>query len=338
MAKIFRVAVIGCGGISNVHFHVLSSMEDVKIVACCDIAIEKAKAAAKKYGCEAVVDWKNLLGRDDIDVVHLCTPHYLHAPMALAFLAEGKHVLTEKPMASELADMDAMIAADQGRLGVVFQNRYNTSSQAAKRYVENKEFGELLGIRGQVCWHRTVPYYVDSGWRGKWSTEGGGVLINQAIHTLDLVRWLGGEVVKLAGRVSTDYLTGVIEVEDTAHATLFFKSGIRGVFYATNAYVSDSPIEVELMFEHASLRIKGDSLTMEKDGMVRQLTLPLIAETGGKGYWGTGHAALIRDYYDHIIAGKPFWINGAEGAHALRLLKTIYASSQAGGPVEVRDQ
>ncbi len=326
------VAVVGCGGISAVHLQALSRMEDVRVAACCDILQEKADKAAAPFGASSLTDWRRLVGQDGIDFVHLCTPHHLHAPLAIEFLRAGQTVLTEKPMAHEEADMDALIAADNGRVGVVFQNRYNECAQRARAMLADGSLGKLIGLRGAVCWKRTPPYYTQSGWRGTWATEGGGSLINQAIHTLDLVQWMGGPVATIAGRVSTDSLQGVIEVEDTAHAFLRFESGATGIFYSTNAHAYDAPVEVEMVFEQGKLLIRGEALYRETDAGLEALVAQNTAGTVGKSYWGHGHAALIRDFYDCMKTGRRFFIDAAEGAKALRLLKRLYKASASGTP------
>ncbi len=332
MDKIIRTAVIGCGGISQVHVDVLSRLENVRIVSVCDVIEERARARAKQAGIDRyTLDWHDYISDPDIDVVHLCTPHYLHAPMAIALLKAGKRVLTEKPIASEVADAEEMIRVSDGRLGVVFQNRYNESTQYIKHAVEDGRFGRLLGLRGSVFWHRTPEYYTSSGWRGRWATEGGGVLINQSIHTLDLLLYLGGKAVSVKGSASCDLLYDTIEVEDSAHCLLRFESGIYGSFYATTTYCDDMPVEVEAKFEKATLHLYGETLLEVKDG--RTTCICTSQASGEKAYWGTGHAALIRDYYRSVQEGKPFWIDGESAIPALKALKGVYESTRTGKPV-----
>ena len=150
-----RTAVIGCGGISQVHLTALSKMDNVELVCVADIKEDRAKARAEAFGCAYTIDWREFITRDDIDVVHICTPHYLHAPMAIALLDAGKRVLTEKPMASEVADAEEMIRHSGGRLGVVFQNRYNEASQIIRQSIADGRYGKLLAQRAAVNWHRT---------------------------------------------------------------------------------------------------------------------------------------------------------------------------------------
>lgn len=333
MSKV-RTAVIGCGGISQVHLTALSKMENVQLVAVADVIEERAIARAQQFNCEYTTDWTQFVTRDDIDVVHICTPHHLHAPMAIALLDSGKRVLTEKPIASEVADAKEMIEHADGRLGVVFQNRYNEASVCVRDAVKDGRYGKLLALRAAVNWHRTPEYYTSSGWRGFYATEGGGVLINQAIHTLDLLLYFAGKPVSVRGRVSTDVLYDTIEVEDTAHGLIRFENGLMANFYCTNTFGIDRPVEVELVFENAVLKTDAETLYETKDGVTRMVCSSQAQ--GDKAYWGTSHDVLIRDFYKAVEEGKEFWINGNSALPVLQLLKGVYQSSLSGQEVQLK--
>lgn len=339
--KKFRVGLIGCGGISGAHIPVLKAMENVEITAVADIHPERVQAAAEKTGARIMPSWQDLIVSTDVDVVHVLTPHYLHAPMAIAALKAGKHVLTEKPMASTLADAKALIEASEAEnspvLGVIFQNRYNPANIELMKIAHGGAYGKLLGMRASVNWHREAPYYTQSGWRGAWSTEGGGSLINQSIHTLDLMIQLGGPVARVKGTVSTDRLADAIEVEDNAHAVLDFASGARGLIYTTNNYTCDAPVMVECVFENATWQMIGDKLFRVEDGVpVLHLDGAIAATVADKAYWGAGHAAQIAHYYDCLARGEKFPIDGRSAYPALELVKGIYTSSDEKRWVEMQ--
>lgn len=330
--KKFRVGLIGCGGISGAHIPVLTAMENVEIAAVADIRPERAQAAAEKTGARIEPTWESLVSAPDIDVVHVLTPHYLHAPMAIAALQAGKHVLTEKPMASTLADAQALIRASEAEnapvLAVIFQNRYNPANIELTRIARSGEYGKLLGIRATVNWHREAPYYTESGWRGQWATEGGGSLINQSIHTLDLMIQLGGPIARVKGTVSTDRLADAIEVEDNAHAVLDFESGARGLLYTTNNYACDAPVFIECAFENATWQMIGDKLFRVENGVpVLVLDGGISATVAAKAYWGAGHPAQICHFYECLEKGEKFPIDGRSAYPALELVKGIYTSS-----------
>ncbi|KGE17129.1 Gfo/Idh/MocA family protein [Paenibacillus wynnii] len=325
-------AIIGCGAISPLHAKAISAMKGVQLRVVVDVDAAKAEQAARECGCSRVVDYRELLDRPDIDVVHLCTPHHLHAEMAIECLNAGKHVLTEKPIASDLPSAKRMVEAAEnstGQLGVVFQNRYNEPSIRIKEALDSGELGQLICMKGIVTWHRDESYYTNSTWRGRWDTEGGGVLINQTIHTLDLLQWFGGEISSVKGSITTDALNGIIEVEDTAHATLFFKNNVRALFYATNAYLVNSPVELELVFEQGTLIQRRDCLYLYKKGKETLWSHPPTGNALGKSYWGVSHSLLIKDFYEHVRDKRDFWLNGTEGMKALQLVSDIYTSSSA---------
>ncbi|KWX69738.1 Gfo/Idh/MocA family protein [Paenibacillus jilunlii] len=323
-------AIIGCGAIAPLHANAIQSMEGARLVAVVDTDPVRADQAAHDYGCEAAADYRQLLGRTDIGIVHLCTPHHLHAPMAAEFLQAGHHVLTEKPMALDVPSarrMQEAASASKGQLGVVFQNRYNAPSIRIKETIDSGIMGQLICMKGIVTWHRSEDYYTESSWRGKWATEGGGVLINQTIHTLDLLQWFGGEIASVTGSVTTDVLNEVIEVEDTAHACIRFKNNVRGLFYGTNAYSVNSPVEMELIFEQGTLLLRRDCLYLWKDGQETLLSEPVSTAVEGKSYWGTSHKRLILDFYKHVREGRKFWIDASEGIKALEVIAGIYKSA-----------
>lgn len=332
MKEELGVAIIGCGAISPLHAKAITGIAGVKLLTVADTNIHKAAFMGEEYACQAIDDYRHILKDDRIDIVHLCTPHYLHASMAIELLRAGKHVLTEKPMAVDLPSAYRMIEAAQhstGQLGVVFQNRYNEASIYIKKATQLETYGRLLCMKGVVTWHRNESYYRDSEWRGRWSTEGGGALINQTIHTLDLLQWFGGEVASVKGRISTDVLHGVIEVEDTAHACIEFNSKVRGLFYGTNTYLTNSPVELELVYEEGVLSLRRDHVYLWKDGRETLLCKPNNLTTKGKDYWGTGHQRLIEDFYSHIHNRQKFWLDGTEGIKVLELIAEIYRSSQS---------
>lgn len=335
--KNLRAAIIGCGGIHHVHAKTLADIPGVELVAVCDIKPERAQASAEAYGARAYTNPEDIYALEDVDVVHITTPHYLHAPMAIAALKAGKYVLCEKPMATSNADAKAMIAASDGRLGIIFQNRYNAGSEKLREIVNGGEYGALKCIRGQVTWVRTKEYYSDD-WHGRKALEGGGVMMNQAIHTLDLVQWLGGPAISVAGQINTQALTGIIEVEDTAQFRIRFENGAVGIFYATTGYGIDDDVEVEVVMEKGTFWLRSDQLYRRTPGK----PLEMISQNEqlipkGKSYWGTGHLKQIADYYDAIRNHRPIRIDGSEGYNALSVIQALYRSAEAGGievPVE----
>jgi len=334
--KIYKTAIIGCGVIHSLHADAVASYPHAELKAVVDVDEKKSEASARRYGCTALTDYREALADPEIDVVHICTPHYLHAPMAIEAMKAGKHVLTEKPMAisvDECLKMTGVSAETDRQLGVCFQNRYNTTSRYIKTLLESGKAGRILAAKASVTWLRGQDYYGSASWRGTWAQEGGGVLINQSIHTLDLLRWFAGKAVKIKGNADTRFLEDIIEVEDTAEATILFENGARGFFFATNGY-ADAPVELQLVCENAVMTLSGDLTVRYRNGESEVIT-DVQPKTGEKAYYGTGHASLIEDFYDSLLAGKPFAVDGSQGIEAIRLIHALYKSSESRAWVEL---
>lgn len=328
-----RSAVIGCGLISKNHLKALGSLEYANCVAVCDIVREKAELAAKEYGVPKVyTDYKEMLADPEIDVIHICTPHFLHAQMAVDALQAGKHTLCEKPMALTKEDAERMIEARdkaQKQLGICFQNRYNEASVYMKKLLESGKLGKILGARGQVTWNRKPEYYTDSPWRGRWATEGGGVLINQAIHTFDLLQWLTVPIVTVEAGIATRRLKEAIEVEDTVDVYMTGGQGERLLFYASNCYVKNAPVELEIVCEKGSVKMTGNVVVTDEDGEITQTDYS-SGTVLGKDYWGSGHGFLIQDFYNCIQKGQAFPVSGEEAIVSVKLLDAVYRSGKEG--------
>jgi len=318
-------AVIGCGSIFPVHADAIRSMEAVQLLMVADIDAQKAQNAAEKYGCKPATDYTDILHHPEVQVVHLCTPHYLHAPLARALLQAGKQVITEKPMGLNLKECSELIEVSRQTgcsLGVCLQNRYHDTSRMMKQLLDSGSLGRTLGARAFVTWSRDRDYYQKSSWRGTWEREGGSLVMNQAVHTLDLLQWLLGEITDVKGTIATHFLADLIETEDTAEAVLQFRSGARALFYASNAYVSNAPVFIEVICEQGTMTLNGELIIAWQDG--RREVIKDIPPTGYKSYWGTGHKKLIRDFYDCLDKGTVFPVNGEEGIKVMGIIEKLY--------------
>ena len=349
MDKKIGVALIGCGVIAPSHLKALSTIEDVRVRALCDIMPERAKRFAGSFGADVLTDYREVAARDDIDVIHICTPHHTHADIALSALHAGKYVLCEKPMAITFSDAQKIIGCADGRIGFVYQNRYNGPVVRVKRMIDSGELGPIRTLRASVCWQRDADYYAADAWRGAWTTEGGGSLINQAIHTVDLLNYLAGPVISVKGSYTTDLLRGVVEVDENTHAVLRFQSGIVGLLHTSNSYGVSEPPEIRIVFERGALRIAGDMLLISgEDGVEKLLYREKEMDAGsekkkvtesesesesasgyaGKAVYGNGHMGLIRDFYRCVREKTPFWIDAKEAYHSLWTVLSIYESSR----------
>ena len=325
-----RVAIIGCGCISKTHIAAIRSNDIADITALCDIRKDRlAENAALCPEAELYTDYKTMLKEISADVVHICTPHYLHAEMAIEAMERGFSVYLEKPCAMNRTEAEKIVAVSDRtgkKVCVSFQNRLNDTTVKAKEIIKSGILGQLHGGKGIVAWHREGAYYSESGWRGKFATEGGGVLMNQSIHTLDLLYCFLGAPKRVEGRASLFKNTDVTDVEDMADAYIEFQNGTTGVFFATTCNAVDSSVEVELYFEKGTLRINHETLYLYRDGEVSELCRndPNIT---GKACWGSGHARMIGAFYD-ALDGKPSdYCDLRDAIPVLDIIAGIYKNS-----------
>jgi len=320
-----RTAVIGCGDISRLHFKGLTENE-ADLVAVCDTDPGALAAAVPdRTDVKRVSDHRELLDAG-IEVVHVSTPHNQHVPVAVDFLEAGIPVLTEKPIAASLAEGQRLVdtAARTGtKVGVCFQNRYNAQAQAAKKIISSGTYGPVVRGSGSVLWQRTPEYYRAKPWRGSKEGSGGGLLINQAIHTLDMLQWLIGDVTEVGGHAGTYGLADVIEVEDTATVVMTHgEGGPRSVLTASNLHATNNPVVVSIQLEGALLTMAQDLTVTLPDGTSETVEGAPRA-TGARSYWGNSHGLLIKDFHDHLEDPAPFWIDAAEGYKSLWILKQV---------------
>lgn len=306
-----KSAIIGCGSIAAVHAKTIAGMDGCKLAAVADVIPERAESMAREYGAVPYKDWKTMLDKEEIDVLHICTPHYLHTPMAVEALGRGIHTFMEKPPVICREQWETLVRAEReakGRaaLGICFQNRFNPSIAAVKEQLDRGAFGKILGARGFVTWCRKESYYTESDWRGTVRKEGGGALINQSIHTLDLIQYLiGKKPLAMEASTSNHHLKGVIEVEDTMEAYISYGEEIA-CFYATTGYAADVPPLIELECEKARVRIEDLRVAITgKDGEIRHTDYS-GRETLGKSYWGSGHMDCIHSFYESVERETPF--------------------------------
>lgn len=334
-----KVSVVGCGNISRCHFSSLEKIEDITISSVVDIKPERADAAAEKYNCRAFYDFDGMLREYKPDCIHICTPHYLHVPMAVKALSLGINVLCEKPCAITQESLEKLRMAQLlsgAQYGVCFQNRYNPCVEVVKKLIKEEAYGKLLGANATVFWMRDENYYSDD-WHGKLDKEGGGVLVNQAIHTEDLLRYIIGKNIKsVSGHIFSDKFRGITEVEDTAYARFEFEDGLIAVYTCTVAAGASFPITIDFLCENGILRIERDTAYLLKDGEVKKLSSELEGDTVGKDYWGKGHLSLITDFYDCLKTGRRFRIDANEGGKAVEEFLAIYASNEIGEKVYIK--
>lgn len=305
-----RTAVIGCGAVSRNHGKALKDNRYAKLEYCVDIIPERAKAFSETYGGIPLTDYRDLFDKG-LDAVHVITPHNTHPAIVMDLLEHGINVFCEKPLAITPNEAKQMIrkSEETGKLlGVCFQNRLNKATVEAKQILESGKYGRITGGMLLVAWDRGGKYYSESPWRGKYSGEGGGCVINQSIHTLDMLDYLSdfcGGVESLSGfdgklRQTEDY-----EVEDSAMALINLRCGAKVVAFCTNCASGYKTCDLELRLEHAVLTVRQSGLTIvEEDG--NTLFHPATVLTGEKSEWGISHGLLIDCFYESLLNGTSF--------------------------------
>lgn len=327
-----RAAVVGWGDVAVIHREAIDAIEDAALVGVVDTDPGRRAAAAAETGAPAFATVDELVDAVAPDVVHVTTPHDQHVTPTLEALARGVHVIQEKPIAASLEDAQRLVDAAAAlppagpKVGICFQNRYNVSSIELRTLLDSGRLGAVRGAYASVVWTRSADYYRDKPWRGSWAGSGGGLLINQAIHTLDLVQWFLGPVADLVGHVATRKFGDVIEVEDTAEMLLTHAGGVRTSFYATLTAPQHRPVEIELDCENAYVTLRNGLTVAWRDGRIDRYEERRVP-SGGRSYWGVSHELLIRDFYDRLADPEPFWISPAEAMESLRILKRTYAVS-----------
>ncbi|WP_438349862.1 Gfo/Idh/MocA family protein [Paenibacillus sp. FA6] len=332
----FKVAIIGCGNIFPMHAISIQLSDDAELVAVCDNKEDRAKQAAEKFNCTYYTSYEEMLDKEEIDVVHICTPHYLHAPMTAYVASKGKHILTEKPMSITTEDGQNMVDVCESNgvtLGVIFQNRYNPGSQLIKDAIVDGSLGQVLGAKCSVTWNRSDEYYSKSDWKGTWAKEGGGVLIDQAIHTMDLMRWFVGEEIEYVDAQIGNRAHEIIEVEDSVEGVVKFKNGIFGGFFAINYHSYDAPVEIEVHCENGIAKMIGEKATIVyNDGKEvsrdKNPNEEIDYGEGVKMYWGVSHLKQIRDFYESLNSGGALYIDGKEALKTQKMISGIYQSGK----------
>ncbi|MDQ3795066.1 MAG: Gfo/Idh/MocA family oxidoreductase [Actinomycetota bacterium] len=337
----FGVGISGAGTIGAVHAEALEELEDARLVAVAAAHEATGRKLAETHGAEWHAGFEELLARPDVDVVILCTPSGLHPDQAVAAARAGKHVITEKPMAVTLAGADRMIRAcveARVTLSVVFQYRFNRDALRLKRAVEAGLLGDPVLGNAFVHWHRTQAYYEEKGgWRGTWALDGGGALMNQSVHAIDLLQWILGPVESVCGYADT--LAHDIEAEDTASAALRFASRALGAIQGTTSAHEDSPLRIEIRGTEGSATLDGPRLTAWQPGheleVLRPRDLEFLPEYQGDEPLGIAHQRQLKEIFAALREGREPPIPGEEARKAVEIVLGIYQSAVSGERVSL---
>ena len=342
------IGIVGCGMIANFHAKAIADAQGAHLVGCADRMPEFATKFADKQGCRAFDTVQAMLADPEVDAVSICSPSGAHLEPALAAAAAGKHIVVEKPLEITTERCDQIIqACDKAgvRLAVTFQSRFHESSKLMKQAVEQGRFGKVTMGDSYVKWYRSQEYYDSGAWRGTWALDGGGALMNQAIHSVDLLVWLMGPVAEISAMTAT-MTHERIEVEDIAVANLRFVSGALGVIEATTTAYPGALKRIEISGSHGTAILEEEDIKMwqfaeetPEDDEIRKRMTGKTESGGGAADPSAidhhGHTMVFGEFVAAINENRPPAVDGHEGRRSVEVIRAIYESAKTGQRVKL---
>jgi UDP-N-acetyl-2-amino-2-deoxyglucuronate dehydrogenase len=348
-AQRLRFALVGAGMIGGVHAKALAGLDEAELVAVVDADLDKARELADAYGADAGIDLDAVLRRPDVDAVTICTPSGLHADGAVAALDAGKHVVVEKPLDVSLAAADRIIDAEKrsGRtVAVISQHRFDRSTEKVLQAVRDGHLGTITSAIASHAWWRGQTYYDSGDWRGTWALDGGGAIMNQTVHTINLMVTTVGtpiEVFAYTGCLAHER----IEVEDTAVAVVKFASGALGMIHGTTAAYPGLDASLRVFGSKGSAVISNDELVFLHENAGDAPEIAMSEMTGLNQVTaddalapedvplGRAHRRQLADFVDAVRTGRPPRVGTAEARTSLSVILALYESAATGKPVRL---
>lgn len=336
MDKKLRFGILGAGVVAQFHARAIKLSERAELAAVCSSQLDKAREFAGQFGAEqAYDDYGQMLSKDDIDIICICTPSGVHAEAGIAAAKAGKHVLVEKPLDITLDKIDALIdacAAHGVKLGVIHQRRTMPAAVEARKAIAAGKLGKMVLGDAYLKYYRSHEYYKSSTWRGTWEMDGGGALMNQGIHGIDLLQWMMGGVKSVFAYAAP--LARDIEVEDTAVAVVRFHNGAFGVIQGTTSVYPGQEARFELHGESGTISF-GDSgiqqwVLADGNGEKPEVAEAPSSSSDPANISIAGHSIQIEDMIDAVTEGREPMVNGAEARAAVQLVLAIYESAKTG--------
>jgi len=347
--KKYGLGVVGAGMIGNWHAEAIKLLPNAELVAVCDQVPEAAEAFASQHICSSHTDLKKFLNDDRIDVITVATPSGLHQEIAIAAAQAGKHCIVEKPIEITLPRIDAVIEAHDKAgtsVGGIFNMRYAPASKLLKQAVDAGRFGRLTFGMAYGPWWRTQEYYDQGGWRGTMEIDGGGSLMNQGIHTIDMLQWLMGPVKQVQAYAKT-LVHERIDVEDTASAAIEFANGALGTIACTTSMWPGHFRIVEIAGDQGTVALADANFFFwqfaketEEDERIRKAhlefpTVSMGASNPSAGFTAEGHRANFADFLEALDEGREPPISGREARRSVATILAIYESAKTGKPVSL---
>ncbi|HXX78628.1 MAG TPA: Gfo/Idh/MocA family oxidoreductase [Ktedonobacteraceae bacterium] len=344
MPEKLRFSILGCGVIGPIHAEAIASLPDAELISVVDIHPEKAQKLAAQYEATPYSQLQHMLDKEPVDVVIICAPSGLHGELACQVMRSGRHVIVEKPMEITREAIDEMLQVQQAtgvKLAVISQHRFDKASLQVHNLVEEKAFGRLVLGNAIVPWWRSQEYYDSGDWRGTWKLDGGGVLMNQSIHSIDLLQWLMGPVKSVFGY--TDTLVHRMETEDVAVAVLRFANGALGTIAATTGAYPGVTTRIEIFGDKGSAIIENDNLSFlhlardDKEAISSYGVSPQeqkkvegqsSTSQNPAALSASSHALQIADMIRAIREDGTPLVDGYEGRHPVEIILGIYESAR----------
>ncbi|MEG2570252.1 MAG: Gfo/Idh/MocA family oxidoreductase [Clostridia bacterium] len=339
---VITFGIIGCGVISNWHAQAIAEIEGARLKGVTDVFEPARIAFAEKYSVSAYDSAEALLADPEIDAVCICTPSGLHAPLAISAANAGKNIVVEKPMAlthEEIAEVLAACEKNHVKMSVISQLRFSKAIRALKGAIDAGELGKIVLADLSMKFFRSQEYYDKGGWRGTWKMDGGGALMNQGIHGIDMLQYVMGRVKSVSAITRT--LARKIEVEDTAVAILEFENGALGQIVGTTSIYPGSSRTLEICGDHGTIKLTEDAITeWEIEGKEQ----PKNVLNGGAGsdtssdptnFSISGHVEQLTDMVDAIKNDRLPFINQFDGRLPVEIILAIYESSKTGKTVNL---
>jgi predicted dehydrogenase len=339
--------IIGCGNIGPVHAEAIHQVRGARLLGVSDVVEASAKKLAGKYGADTYTDYRKMLERKDIHAICLCVPSGLRAEIAEVCAAAGKNILSEKPLEVTTKRIDRIIQATDKAgviLGCIFQSRFAEGSQLIRKAIDQGRFGKLVLGDAYIKWYRTPEYYASAPWRGTWKLDGGGVLMNQGIHQIDLLQWFMGPAKTVRAQTACVAHEG-LEVEDLATVLIEFENGAMGVIEGSTAIWPGHPARVDIHGTEGGAWLEDGNLKYWRFQKQRPVDAKIQAGLNKESELGSGagdplkslkvegHRRQIEDFTKAIQQGRKPLIDGREARHAVELIEAIYRSAKSGRAV-----
>jgi len=338
MKKELGFAIIGCGNIAPFHARAIQESKSARLVVVGDTIIKNAEKLGKEFKVKWTDNLNVILSDPEVEVVNIATPSGLHRDLAVAAAKAGKHIIVEKPLEITLAKCDDIIRAareNMVKLAVIFPSRFKNGSQELKKAIRNNRFGRIALADANIKWYRSDEYYKSGAWRGTWALDGGGALMNQSIHTVDLLQWLMGEVESIKAYTGT--ITHTIEVEDTACAVVKFRNGALGVIEGSTSCYPGRDDEIAIHGEKGTAILVAGKIKewTFKEPEASDEVLPTTTDVASSGASDPiaslsheYHRRQIEDMVEAIQKDREPLVNGEEGRKAVEIILAIYKSSR----------